>query len=140
MLNVRSPIAFSILLAAAAFVPAFGVEACSIAGPPPTEDQMDEHYRTSVPRFTELFEAEILKLDGGDSEMMVTRVFRGNLQPGMILRGHPDHDSCPAPELVVGGRGFVMTTFGPRGPTFAGRFFADSSVASLRRIGALPAH
>jgi hypothetical protein len=139
MLTARFAAAFSILLAAA-LVPAAGAKACSVFGPPPTEEQVDAHYRTTVPLFDDLFEAEVLRLDDDNSEMIVTRVFRGALQPGMILRGHPSRSSCPSPELQVGLRGFVMTTFGPRGPRFAGEFLREESVASMRRIGVLPAN
>jgi hypothetical protein len=86
----------------------------------------------------ELFEAEVLKIDGDNSEMRVGRVFKGSLPPGTILRGGPAYDDCQTRTFKPGDRGVVWTTFGPKGPVFVNRFIAEETVQSLRRIGALP--
>src|SRR4028119_779032 len=87
--------------------------ACSYFGQPLSEAQIDESTRKSVGRLQELFEAEVLKTDGANSEMRVIRVFRGKLQAGQILRGRPSWSSCMVRELQVGDRGFALLSFGP---------------------------
>ena len=128
------------LLAVVAVVLRTAAEACSYGGPRLTHAQIDQLTRAQLPRLKELFEAEVLKVGVENSEMRVTRVFQGSLQPGMVLRGRPSWNSCDTRELQVGDRGFAMVSFGPQGPTFVSSFLGPETVASLRRIGALPEH
>ena len=129
-----------ILLAcgAAALLQAEKLPACSIYGPPQTAAQIEAYHRLILPQMTELFEAEVLRIDGDNSEMRVGRVFKGNLVPGTILRGSPAYNSCQTRRLKPGDHGVVWVSFGPKGPTFVTNFISEPTLQSLRRIGALP--
>ena len=113
-------------------------EACFTLDRPVSDAEMDEYSRQVVDRLEELFEAEVISTRGPVWEMRVTRVHRGGLREGMILRGPPDRDECDDRVLKAGDRGFVWISFGPNGPRFVGRFIEERRVESLRRIGALP--
>jgi hypothetical protein len=80
----------------------------------------------------------VLKIAGSESEMRVTRVFRGHLKQGAILKGQPISNSCMKRDLRPGDRGFALVKFGSRGPMFVSSFLDSDRVASLRRVGALP--
>ena len=123
---------------AAAFLVPTSLSACSYGSRPWTEAEIDSHYRQNLSRLTELFEAEVLKIDGENSEMRVLRVFRGSLRPGQFLRGRPLYDSCRTSLQRVGDRGVIWISFGPRGPVFPGDFISETTAQSLRRMGALP--
>lgn len=126
------------LVSAAAWLPAQS-RACSYGGVPSTDAQLENYHRQILPRLTELFEAEVLTIDWQESEMRVTRVFRGRLRPAMILKGSPATTSCAERQLQVGDRGIAWVSFGPGGPSFVSEFLNERAVQSLRRIGALPA-
>jgi len=112
-------------------------EACFTIDRPVSDSEMDDYSRQVVGRLDELFEAEVLSTQGPVREMRVTRVHRGALREGMILRGPPDRDECDTRVLRRGDKGLVWISFGPNGPRFVGRFVDERTVASLRRIGAL---
>ncbi len=122
----------------AAVLQAEKLSACSYGGPPPTIAQTEAYHRLVLPKLPELFEAEVLRIDGDNSEMRVGRVFRGSLVPGTILRGSPAYNSCQTRRLKAGDRGVVWVGFGPKGPNFSTNFIAERTIQSLRRIGALP--
>ena len=123
---------------AAALLQPEQLSACSTFGPPPTTAQIEAYHRLILPGMTELFEAEVLRIDGDNSEMRVGRVFRGSLVPGTILKGWPHYHSCQTRILRPGDRGVVWVSFGPNGPGFSTNFIGEPTVQSLRRIGALP--
>jgi hypothetical protein len=136
---------FAKAVAVAAFVSSLGVltvpgraEACFTIEQAPSDSEDDAYSRQVADRLEELFEAEVLSTEGNIWEMRVTRVYRGRLHAGMILRGPPHRDECGSGEMRPGHTGFAWVGFGPAGPTFVGRFVGERRVASLRRIGALP--
>ena len=113
--------------------------ACFTLDRPVSDEEIDRYTRQVVDRLEELFEAEVLSAGGNLWEMRVTRVHRGRLREGMVLRGRPSTaSSCVEPELRPGDRGFVWVSFGPAGPAFVSGFVDERNLASLRRIGALP--
>jgi hypothetical protein len=73
--------------------------ACTIGGPVLKSEELDANTRRALNTFDELFEAEVLKVAESESEMRVTRVFRGRLKPGAVLKGLPSWNSCMTREL-----------------------------------------
>ena len=133
--SISKPILYA--CGAVALLQAEKLPACSY-GPPQTTAQIDAYHRLVLPTLTELFEAEVVRIDGDNSEMRVLRVFRGSLVPGTVLRGRPAYNSCQTRILQPGDRGVVWAGFGPNGPTFSTNYIREPTIQSLRRIGALP--
>ena len=117
------------------------VHACFTINRTVSNAELDQHVRRSLERLPELFEGEIIRV-GSRRALAVSRVFRGQLQPGAILRAEPHVvvvDSCTPTPPAVGDRGILMVGFGPNGPSYVDSFVRDDMVAALRRIGAIPA-
>jgi hypothetical protein len=113
---------------------------CLTIDRPVTRAEIDENARASLQRLPELFEGEII-VDNARRGLRITRVFRGQLQPGTILWADPGAivlHTCGREPARAGDRGILMVGFGPRGPSYVDSFISEATVASLQRSGALP--
>lgn len=114
-------------------------QACVTLSRPITQAQIDEYAQRLLEASPEVFEGEIV-MDGGRRGLLVTRVFKGQLQAGTTLwadRGVVEADSCAGAPPRPGYTGMLVVGFGPRGPTYVDSFVSDATADSLRRSGAL---
>jgi hypothetical protein len=128
---------WSAALACALLSPA-GTLACSMGGPPVSDERYDEINRQVLVTLNQLFEGEIIQDGPEEWALRVGKVYRGQLVEGMILRGQPLYNSCDNRQVKKGDRGIIWVGWGPFGPSFTNNFLRVETAASLRRIGALP--
>lgn len=106
-----------------------------------SQDQFDDAMLASVRRLGQIFEAEILQNDiPGTWRLKVGNVFLGSMKKGQILQGVSSRSACNRATLVKGDRGLILAGWQHDGLGFQHSFLESEEVASLKRVGLLPAN
>ena len=139
-LHMHKWLAAPIAVALLSIAPAAPAGICLTIDRPATQAEIEENALALLQRLPELFEGEIVAEDARRG-LRVTRVFKGQLRPGMVLWSDPGAillHSCGREPARPGDEGILMVGFGPRGPSYVDSFLSEATIASLRRSGALP--
>ncbi len=134
---MRYTVAVAIIAPALAMTVA-SAAACSYPTTPLSNDRKDEINHRLLESLTELFEGEIIEEAADGWSLRVGKVYRGSMHEGTVLKGPATFNSCQKPIPRKGHCGIIWVGWGPLGPGFTNAFIDPVTIASLRRIGALP--